>query len=70
MIVKVQLALYPPGAPALIYDERQTIMQQIEELPIEILHAMSPDKKAYFYATLDGSKKLHFGTRVFGQFHW
>lgn len=57
-IVKVQQALFPPGAPALVYAKNKAHIRQME-LPKAVRDAMGPDAKAYFHAeTVDGSWKI------------
>jgi hypothetical protein len=52
-VVKVQVAIVPPGAPALIYDKnRERITQQ--NLSRHVKRALKNDLKGYFTATWAG----------------
>jgi len=55
MIVKVQIALFPPGAPALIYNKSRSV-NQTRYLSKDELKKMGEDMKAYFQAKNDTNK--------------
>jgi hypothetical protein len=53
VIVKVQVAQFPPGAPALIYaKDRKRLVQM--ELPADVTRQMRGAAKAYFRAVWTG----------------
>lgn len=61
-IVKVQVALVPRGAPALIYDkERKHVSQQI--LASATVKSLNADLKGYFDAAWNGHRWI-VGNRV------
>lgn len=55
MIVKVQRALYPTNAPALIYNKSRTVMQT-RQLSKKELQEMGEDMKAFFQARNDANE--------------
>lgn len=55
MIVKVQRALFPPNAPALIYNKSRTVMQT-RQLSKKDLAKFGEDMKAYFQAKHEDGK--------------
>lgn len=55
MIVKVQLAIFPLGGPALVYDEARLHIVQVR-LPPTVVRTMGRNKKAYFNATWTGGE--------------
>lgn len=65
-IVKVQRALFPKNAPALIYDRKQSWIEQ-RSLGCDVAADLGSDPKGYFQATLKsdgGGKCWIIGNRV------
>jgi hypothetical protein len=65
MIVKVQAPLDDPGAPVLVYDEKREWQgaMAMAALPGAVRQALGRYPKAYFYATLVGTK-IAFGAQA------
>lgn len=61
-IVKVQQALFPAGASALVYGEGRSMVAQME-LPKHVRKALGDDPKGYFEATRSNGQWV-IGKRV------
>lgn len=64
-IVKVQVALFPAGAPALVYAKGKRNMVQ-QEISQGARDALKGDAKGYFEAEFDG-KEWKIGSRTMPQ---
>lgn len=58
MIVKIQAALFPPNAPALIYDQSRT-RQQVRDHDADTRRVLAGRVKAFCDAAWDAERK-HF----------
>lgn len=54
-IVKVQVPLFPKGAPALVYNKDRSVMQQCP-VDASLKKLMRGRAKAYFAANIEGGK--------------
>lgn len=63
IIVKVQKALFPPGAPALIYDQKKALkrFEPFQRLPEEIRTILADASRVYWLVTVqpDGDLAWH-----------
>ncbi len=63
-IVKVQVAQFPPGAPALVYARGRYRLSQ-QQLPSFVLAALNGDPKGYFEARWIGpANRWAIGRRI------
>lgn len=65
MILKIQAALFPKGAPALIYDQSRKFQRTIPaaELPALVRAALAINPRVFFEANVSGSN-IEWGTQV------